>query len=577
MTMRIRYANQLGVSLFDLEDQVENMIELCSLAQAILGDATQLSGFDCTPSTIPDLNVHVAGGTIFKMADVLETAIGELPTQIPADTTQILKYATQLASTPFAIVPPTTPGFSRNDIIQFNFQEVDGDLVNVPFWNGVTGNVPNPPIFADKNVKRLTNVIISVKAGTPAATGTQTTPTPDTGYVAAWIITTAQGQTQITGADINEYPNAPFISNLSNAITQAFADARYAQKTQVQINSFNLSNDTGAANAYVATLTPAITSYVYGLEIYLKIAHDNTGASTVAVNGLSTKSIKLTNGNDPGVGDLKTGMIAQLFYDGTNVQLLNPATTLSSYSPGTLVGGQVVTTATTAVISGAKCRSYADDQNIILGSTLTKTLSAWAAGNSNGGVPSGVTLSSGLTLHLFLISKADGTTDAGFDTSQSATNLLAAATGYLYYRRIASYVLNGSSQLPVIIQNGDTFLYSTPILDVNVTIADSTAHLATMSIPSGLNCNGLFNVHEANTGDAAVYISSPDTVDVAPSASATPLSTQYLAAAGASNINVANQIECYTDTSSRIRYRAINNGQGLLIATLGYVDTRGRT
>jgi hypothetical protein len=74
----------------------------------------------------------------------------------------------------------------------------------------------------------------------------------------------------------------------------------------------------GSANAYSVTLNPAPTSYVEGMAIAVKINVDNTGASTINVNGLGTKAIKKPNGNDVSAGNLKAGSIYTLRYNGTN-------------------------------------------------------------------------------------------------------------------------------------------------------------------------------------------------------------------------------------------------------------------
>ncbi|MEK4606537.1 hypothetical protein [Geobacillus sp. FSL W8-1251] len=75
---------------------------------------------------------------------------------------------------------------------------------------------------------------------------------------------------------------------------------------------------TGSANAYEVTLNPAPTAYVEGMAIAVKINMDNTGASTINVNGLGAKAIKKPNGNDVSAGNLKAGSIYTLRYNGTN-------------------------------------------------------------------------------------------------------------------------------------------------------------------------------------------------------------------------------------------------------------------
>jgi hypothetical protein len=89
--------------------------------------------------------------------------------------------------------------------------------------------------------------------------------------------------------------------------------------------------DSGAANAYVVTLSPALASYTAGTLVQFKATNANTTASTVNVNGLGAKTIKKLGGaTDLVSGDIAAGMIVELEYDGTNFVMLNPvATTLT--------------------------------------------------------------------------------------------------------------------------------------------------------------------------------------------------------------------------------------------------------
>lgn len=74
---------------------------------------------------------------------------------------------------------------------------------------------------------------------------------------------------------------------------------------------------TGVANTYAVTLT-APTGYTEGMAIAVKINAENTGASTINVNGLGTKAIKKTNGNDVSAGNLKSNSVYTLRYNGVN-------------------------------------------------------------------------------------------------------------------------------------------------------------------------------------------------------------------------------------------------------------------
>lgn len=86
---------------------------------------------------------------------------------------------------------------------------------------------------------------------------------------------------------------------------------------------------TGSANAYIATLTPALPNYLEGITLRIKINTTNTGASTINVNGRGVKSIKKSNGNDVNSGQLKAGSVYTLTYNGTAFILQGEGSDLS--------------------------------------------------------------------------------------------------------------------------------------------------------------------------------------------------------------------------------------------------------
>ena len=87
--------------------------------------------------------------------------------------------------------------------------------------------------------------------------------------------------------------------------------------------SFNYAADTGAANAYAVALTPAITVAVAGMMVKFKAAHANTGASTLAVNGLSPVSLVSPAGAALVAGNIAAGQIVEAVFDGTYYQIIN--------------------------------------------------------------------------------------------------------------------------------------------------------------------------------------------------------------------------------------------------------------
>ena len=95
------------------------------------------------------------------------------------------------------------------------------------------------------------------------------------------------------------------------------------------------------------------------------------------------------------------------------------------------------------------CRDAGNDVSILFNTAMIKQIdAAWAAGTNAGGFPTGLGVVAADTwYHNFIIMKLDGTVDSGFDTSLIATNLLADATDFVYYRRIGSVLTDGANDI----------------------------------------------------------------------------------------------------------------------------------
>lgn len=78
-------------------------------------------------------------------------------------------------------------------------------------------------------------------------------------------------------------------------------------------------------DSYAPTITPAITAYTTGMRVAFRTDVANTGACTLALSGLTAKSIKTPDGLDPVTGSIKAGAIISVQYDGTNRVLMGGA------------------------------------------------------------------------------------------------------------------------------------------------------------------------------------------------------------------------------------------------------------
>jgi hypothetical protein len=250
----------------------------------------------------------------------------------------------------------------------------------------------------------------------------------------------------------------------------------------------------------------------------------------------------------------------------------------SSVVPGLVYGVQLSNNATnpnTSIdFSAGSATDDALDATMTLSAVLTKALNAaWAVGTNQGGLDTG-TKANSTWYHVFLIQRSDtGVVDGLFSTSLTSPVM---PTNYNRKRRVGSIRTDGSGNILAFVQNGDTFIWVAPSVDVNASSVSTTGALSTMLIPVDIQVEGIFQSLWSGPGNTSsnILISSPQQNNVAPSGATTPITL----ALGSSSVISVNEIRVRSNTSSQIRVRATSSPAGvqLLIATLGWVDTRGR-
>lgn len=269
------------------------MIAIAKLAASVMGSNTYLNGLTCTASSPASMVINIAPGEIYSLQNIDSTAYSSLP----ADTAHsILKQGILLSATSFTLAAPSTAGQSINYLIQVAFQDVDSGATVLPYYNASNPSQaysgPNNSGIA-QNTIRSGVCSVSVKTGVSATTGSQVTPSPDAGYVGAYVVTVNQGQTTITSTSINFAANAPFLPK--NGLVSG-----------IQSNTMNYSADTGTANNYVASYFPAVTQLTDGMRLTFKAKNSNTASSTFSPNGLASAPIYTRT-----AGALTGGEIAQ--------------------------------------------------------------------------------------------------------------------------------------------------------------------------------------------------------------------------------------------------------------------------
>jgi len=314
----------------------------------------------------------------------------------------------------------------------------------------------------------------------------------------------------LTFSDGNPPPcDADFLNSVkeevNNTVTQSgqsltgIGDTSQLSKgiaNYVSSSAFYSCTNTG--DAY--TLTPispfkGITGYKDGQLFRFRPSATNTTQSPTAnFNSQGVKSITKADGSTQvDIGQIDLNEDIELRYDLANDVLVIPKLGTSSLFHTWATGGIKTENDSSNPLRNIKfnigsCRDAADTFDIVFSSALVKQLDAvWAAGTGLGGRASAVSLTANTTYHLFVISKVDGTTDAGFDTSLSASNLLSDATGYTKYRRVGSMRTDSSSNWLQYYQQGKRFILKASILDLNyVPASNNYPTLSTISTPLGI-------------------------------------------------------------------------------------------
>lgn len=324
----IVYANEVPYETDVLYTNLYKMVDVSNLAQAVLGgsgtsNASLASGLAATPHSPANLTINIANGVIYTLSELDATAYST----IPSDTGDFLyKPFTQVST--FNLAGFTPPGSGTlNYLVQAQGVTTDTDSTSRPFFNPSN---PDNPIFQTVNQTRVDGITYSLLSAVSPAI-----PTPTAGWVGLYVVSVASGQTSITSGDISVYSAAPFITeSLTQKISQSAADLRYLRPVTLQAGTPIYGNDTGTANNYAVTATPAYVSIAAGTFIYMRVSNTNTGPATLNVSGIGAIGIRKSSpiGLAPLQGnEMVSGSIAQLMHNGTFFELLNQAN-ISSYS-----------------------------------------------------------------------------------------------------------------------------------------------------------------------------------------------------------------------------------------------------
>jgi hypothetical protein len=359
------------------------------------------------------------------------------------------------------------------------------------------------------------------------------------------------------------------------------------------VASSDYYTDNGTANAYVLNGIGAMqnpTVYVDGFRVRFKPANTNTGISTVNVTGIGNKEIKKVIVGTPtslSGGEIKQNQVIELNYNASSdwfeiISATASTTSLLNFCKkisGILLSNNISNPNTQIDFSSGYFIDSIISNTFFNASTLTKRLDAvWAEGSGNGGRASGVTLSPSTWYHCFMLGKSDGTVDAGFDTDINCSNLLATATGYTSYKRNASILTDGSSNIISFVMSETgigRFVQWSPLQGpITLSVVNfTTDYLYAVATPPGIEimANIIALTQSGNYSKYYTVISSPNVTSSG--TSGTILTAQgFLYSAsydagppitidtGKDSIYPSTNLLCQTNSNKQLRFRHSHEG-----------------
>lgn len=252
--------------------------------------------------------------------------------------------------------------------------------------------------------------------------------------------------------------------------------------------------DTGAADAYVINVLAskkATTLYAVGTRVRFEPANANIGPSTINVSSLGVKAIVKSDGTALVGGELLENTEITLSFDGTAFRIVSNShssinTAVTKKFRDCILTNNAGDPAKDLDFGPGYFRADNADVVFHVPSTIVKQADvAWANGTATGG-SSVLPLVTSTWLHAFYIAAPDGSVNAGWDTSITAANLMAAAAsdGYIYYARRTSTYIDSGDDISPCYNKDDEFFWGGTTLDVTTVTNSFVA--ATVQTPLGV-------------------------------------------------------------------------------------------
>jgi hypothetical protein len=217
---QIVYSGSVPLETDLLNTNKNAMFALGQLCQDAFGQGVTgpfFTGLACVPNTPAAMNVVVQPGAVYAQAALDATAYSSLA----ADSTVTMKQGILKTAQTFATPAPVTSGQSIVYLISASFLEADTGATVLPYYNASNPaqaySGPNN-LGTSQNTLRQDTVQLTLTAGVPATTGSQTTPATPVGQTALYTVTVAYGASSVTASNIAGVFGAPKLFGFSRGL-----------------------------------------------------------------------------------------------------------------------------------------------------------------------------------------------------------------------------------------------------------------------------------------------------------------------------------------------------------------------
>lgn len=180
----------------------------------------------------------------------------------------------------------------------------------------------------------------SLPAGNPVVTGSTISST--------WANNTLNDvATALTGSIASDGQTTP-VANLPMGgyahtnVGNATVRAMYSTAGQVQDNTAQYLTSVSGTDVVTATGAFGMSSYATGQRFSFIASGTNTGAMTLNINSIGAKAITKNGSTALAAGEVTSGSVYEVVYDGTRFQLTNPSSISS-------LGDWAITASTTTL------------------------------------------------------------------------------------------------------------------------------------------------------------------------------------------------------------------------------------